>query len=306
MTQQRPPYLMQVLAAVVLLVFGAGCGTNTGQTGQTLDNVTPITTTVTDQQPTSQERPAQNTPNVVVDPSPTIHQDMLSGGDLNATTWSLVSYGPADHPTTPMTTTITAEFADGMIRGSAGCNSYSGQYQTEGPKLTIKEIGQTLMACLPDDLMKQEDAFTKALQAATSYQLMGDSLTISYVGGVLRFTRAQAAADHPLEGTTWQLTTFVTGDIAQSLINNTEINAEFAGGKLTGMAGCNSYFGDYTLSGDQLIISNVGATKIACEEGIMTQEIQYLSALQSAKAFEIKGESLALTHTDGQLVFTGK
>lgn len=48
--------------------------------------------------------------------------------------------------------------------------------------------------------------------------------------------------NRPLEGR-WQLTTFASGEVANSLLAGTSITAELAGGKLNGQAGCNSYFG---------------------------------------------------------------
>lgn len=77
-------------------------------------------------------------------------------------------------------TTLTAAFgADGSLNGSAGCNSYSTRYLTDGTLLTIYPPGSTGALCgQPEGIMEQESAFLAALQAASSFSLEGGELYI--------------------------------------------------------------------------------------------------------------------------------
>ena len=105
---------------------------------------------------------------------------------LNGTTWSLTAYSK----TQPIEgSTLTAEFADGQIRGSAGCNSYSGSYKSQGDKITVSEIAMTLMACMePEGIMDQEQTFLTFLRDAQTFKLSDGQLQIFRLDGeVLTF-----------------------------------------------------------------------------------------------------------------------
>ncbi len=105
----------------------------------------------------------------------------------------------------------------------------------------------------------------------------------------------------PLEGTSWRLTTLA----GAGLIPGTEITATFEGGEVSGRA-CNSYGGKYQVSGDQLMVSEVFATEMACvdPQGIMEQEQAYLRLLTGAESFRLAGGQLSIVGAGGEeLVF---
>ena len=107
---------------------------------------------------------------------------------LDDTSWVLIAFSgvkPIDG------TKITAEFKDGEVRGSAGCNSYFGSYKIKGNSIEMSEIGSTLMACLePEGIMDQEQLFTSFLSDAQEYRLDDGQLQIFHSDGeVLSFTR---------------------------------------------------------------------------------------------------------------------
>ena len=75
---------------------------------------------------------------------------------------------------------------------------------------------------------------------------------------------------------------------------------------MTGSAGCNNYMTTYTIEGDIISFGPAATTRKACgdPEGIMEQESAYLAALESATAYQIKGNTLELTGTDGERIAT--
>ena len=76
-------------------------------------------------------------------------------------------------------TTITATFEDGQVRGSAGCNSYSGSYQVSGDTIAVGKIAITEMACLqPEGIMEQETMFMEFLGNAQTFRLVDGQLQI--------------------------------------------------------------------------------------------------------------------------------
>lgn len=114
--------------------------------------------------------------------------------DIENIDWTLVSYGNQNNPTSVLPITpsdITASFSGGSITGSAGCNTYFGTYLSPGNALSITIDGSTMMMCNQPGVMNQESTFISALEAAQTYQLIGNKLKIAYAGGVLIFTTNQ-------------------------------------------------------------------------------------------------------------------
>ncbi len=101
---------------------------------------------------------------------------------LVATEWRLVAFGPSGGEAAPLDEAeVTLGFPDGeTVRGSAGCNTYSGVYQAgaEGA-ITFDTFAATEMACPNTALMEQESAFLQALSAVTSFTLEEGRLILS-------------------------------------------------------------------------------------------------------------------------------
>ncbi|HYH55231.1 MAG TPA: META domain-containing protein [Anseongella sp.] len=64
--------------------------------------------------------------------------------------------------------------------------------------------------------------------------------------------------------------------------------------KVNGFAGCNKFFGTYTLSGDSLTFSGLGSTKMFCEQS-MELENQYLGLLAKTENFVVSQNGTVLT-----------
>jgi heat shock protein HslJ len=122
------------------------------------------------------------------------HQLMLMAQSSSALTgrWRLVDIGDPTSPTViPQTTELTAEFADGRISGSGGCNRFMGGYTSEDGQLSISDLASTFMAC-EETVMNQEAQYLAALQGAQQYEIDDQGLlTIFYETdqelGVLHF-----------------------------------------------------------------------------------------------------------------------
>lgn len=111
---------------------------------------------------------------------------------LSGSQWQLVSYGEADIQTPVIgDSVVTLVFGeDNQVGGFSGCNSYGGTYEVAADTLAVKEIVSTLMACMADGIMEQEQVYFTALQSVTRYETTGDMLTLEYgEGQKLIFTR---------------------------------------------------------------------------------------------------------------------
>jgi heat shock protein HslJ len=90
-------------------------------------------------------------------------------------------------------TKITARFgADGALGGSAGCNTYTSSYTTDGGGIEITPPAATRKTCAsPAGVMEQETAYLAVLPVAVSYRVDGRSLELLSADGtfVATFTR---------------------------------------------------------------------------------------------------------------------
>jgi heat shock protein HslJ len=74
-------------------------------------------------------------------------------------------------------TTITIEFSEDQISGSAGCNQYGGSYQAGENSFGLGDLFATEMGCMePAGILEQETAYLEALSAADTYQIAADRL----------------------------------------------------------------------------------------------------------------------------------
>lgn len=130
---------------------------------------------------------------------------------------------------------------------------------------------------------------------------------------VVSKTEATAAAEAPtaeagmtLESTQWKLDTYrdSTGATVNALPDS-ETTATFQEGQVAGNAGCNNYFGTYELDGDNLTVTVGGSTMMACEpEQLMTQERDFLAALDTAATYQIVDNQLQIADASGETVLT--
>lgn len=91
--------------------------------------------------------------------------------NLEGKTWKLVRWGNRDNLKSPLASgDITAQFSQGRIGGSGGCNRYNGSYTAKGNQLKFGAVAATKMACFRE-LMDQESKFFVALDGAKSYKI---------------------------------------------------------------------------------------------------------------------------------------
>lgn len=109
---------------------------------------------------------------------------------LAGTSWRLAELGGA----APLEgVEATLEFpAPGRVGGRGSCNRFSGSVEVMGDSVKFGQLVSTMMACA-EPIMKQEQEFLNALQAAGRYSIDGDVLLLYPAGAAppLRFARAE-------------------------------------------------------------------------------------------------------------------
>ena len=102
-----------------------------------------------------------------------------------------------------------------------------------------------------------------------------------------------------MAGTAWQALSI--GGLIPSATAHSTLYFEKDG--VNGSAGCNSYFGSYTLVGKKITFSGLGSTMMYCEE-TMEQETAFLKALEAATHYRMENETLLLLDANEQTLIT--
>jgi len=111
--------------------------------------------------------------------------EKVAADPLAGTQWQVGAYDKAGGMTSPVAgTQLTAEFAEGQVRGTAGCNSYAAAYTVDGDSLSIAQPVATMMAC-EQPIMDQETAFLSALASAKSFKQDTNRLQLFNEAGLL-------------------------------------------------------------------------------------------------------------------------
>ncbi len=110
----------------------------------------------------------------------------------------------------------------------------------------------------------------------------------------------------PLAGTSWQLTALGTTGAETPVVVDSTVTLQFdADGQAGGNTGCNSFGGNYTVNGDSLTFSKIISTLVACADAnVMSQEQQYVDALNGAERYAVDGDELTIWYDNGNSMLT--
>ena len=221
-----------------------------------------------------------------------------SGPTLDGSSWVVTAINGtpaiADHQPT-----IT--FAGDRASGLASCNQFNAGFSQTGSTVKLTPGALTAMACTPQMVMTQEQAFTAALAATASIRSVGTGAELLDASGkvVLALQPAAVVTPKPLEGTTWQLSGIIANEAVSSPVAGTTVTVQITGGQLSGKA-CNTFRGAVTVKGDSFTAGPLMSTKMACPTPAeSTQETAVLTGLQAATTYAIDGGTLTLKSADG-------
>ncbi len=115
----------------------------------------------------------------------------------------------------------------------------------------------------------------------------------------------EPSGQSPLAGTTWLLESIGPSGSLRPALAATEVTLTFSDdGRISGNAGCNSYFGQYVSdSTGMLSVTGLGSTKMFCHEpGVMQQEQDFLAGLSQAQHCTLVNGRLHVSSGDVELV----
>jgi heat shock protein HslJ len=110
--------------------------------------------------------------------------------------WEVLSYNNGKEAVVSVIigTQLTADFAEGTVAGSAGCNNYNAAYELEGDNaISFGPPATTRKLCAdPEGIMEQEAQFLAALQSAVAYRIDGDRADMFDASGARALTLVAA------------------------------------------------------------------------------------------------------------------
>ena len=118
---------------------------------------------------------------------------------------------------------------------------------------------------------------------------------------------SHAATPAPLTGHTWTLTRLVIDGDDKILSSANPITLSFHAQEhaLSGNSGCNAYGASYSLTGNQIHITDLRSTLVFCDDaGMMDLEFAYTEALQRVETYRVEGDTLTLEGANGQIFMT--
>lgn len=109
-----------------------------------------------------------------------------------------------------------------------------------------------------------------------------------------------------LENITWQLVSYQAADGSTvEAFGERPATFLFEDGQVTGTTGCNRFFSDYSLEGEQLTINAGGSTLMAClDEALAAQESAVLMGLSQVARYAQTDNQLQLLDGEGSTLFT--
>lgn len=100
----------------------------------------------------------------------------------------------------------------------------------------------------------------------------------------------------------------ISGSYAVEQLENSEITKELTidfdskTKKVSGFAGCNRFFGTYSIDGSNISFSELGATRMMCEDEVNVIENKFFQMMAKINSYELSNGKLSLKSDDEVLI----
>ena len=199
-------------------------------------------------------------------------------------------------------------FGDGIMEGYGGCSRFVGRYVQDTVGARAIAIGRLEIDRRLCDSMARlaESRMLEVLQAASSYSVTVDILTMTGSSGTLRFRAsdgaqaaalaapvASAAPSPTLAGTRWK-------GVVEGADEGTTPWLEFVDGRVAGYTGCNMLSGPWRMDNGEVRMGPLVTTKRACVGPGGEVERRLLAAVNDRAHITREGERLVASGPDGE------
>lgn len=196
----------------------------------------------------------------------------------------------------PVTLTINGD----QVRGTAACNEYGGNVLIEGNHIAVSDLATTEMACFPVEAMTTGRIFLGALAEVDTFDLEGETLTLTGDGTEMRLTKQQPAAGADLNGTVWVLNSLIDGESVSSVTPDRSTVEFYTDGSVLGSTGCRSFHGHYATTGSEVKISDFtveGTCDGVSRDPQMQQDSQVVQVLGHDFGYVIEAATMTVQTT---------
>jgi heat shock protein HslJ len=223
-----------------------------------------------------------------------------SGGADPEGSWVLVS-GSTDAGEIPLVDDhpITLTIDGSTIGGTAACNGYGGRLEATAAGVEIRDLAWTAMACMPDEVMAAESAYTQSLSAVRAIRRDGQQLVLEGIGLELRFDPLPAPPTAELIGPIWLLDTLVDGDVATAPMGEPATLELRADGTFSGSTGCRPFDGQWVENGERLLATTFAMGDVVCPVELAGQDNHVVSVIGDGFMPSVDGGRLTLTDSGG-------
>jgi heat shock protein HslJ len=151
----------------------------------------------------------------------------------------------------------------------------------------------TEMACSPPETMTAEAMYAEALTRVDTVAV-DQGLTLSGDGVELVFEALEPVPDAALTNTVWVLDGLISGDAVSSVMGARATVEFFTDGSMLGSTGCRHFSGQYTISGAEVVTTELAADGPECEPDLAEQDNHVFTVLGDGFRVEVDGDNMTL------------
>lgn len=229
--------------------------------------------------------------------------------DPTAARWSLARIGDADGSVTQVIRGIFPwmEFLrGGSLVGSTGCGSFLGKWATNEGRIDITDVDYRLTDC-QGGARPQAERILATLDEISDFQVRPAGLALEDERGTIRLA---LTPDLELAKRTWTPTALYNETGKQQYGSGNELTTsavKFIGGAYEGRSICRPFKGNIVRSGLAIsvgrptFIGDASACRGKLPDGTQLDQIEegFITALESAASYALRGDELAITDVNG-------
>jgi heat shock protein HslJ len=193
--------------------------------------------------------------------------------------------------------TLTIE-PDGSAGGTSACNSYGGRVNLAGDRIRFRDMAGTDMGC-EQDVMGSETAYLRALGAIETAMRDGDRLVLIGPDSQLEFSKLAPVPQADVVDTVWILESLLLTDVAVGAVGEPATLVFGSDGTLRGSTGCRRLTGTYSVSGDEILATQLSVDG-DCPAELAAQDEQVVTVIGDAFMATVDGDLLTLSARGNQ------
>ncbi len=196
--------------------------------------------------------------------------------------------------TTDLPKNIWLVFNEKSIAMNLGCNTLQYGYSLKGTQIKLKPGISTLMMC-NEDVMKIENLASSLMEKGNNIEITNNEIVLKENENIILIAKKSENVDANAIVGTYTITDLKGRQLEKSTLT---IIFEEGSDRVNGFAGCNNYFGNYTLNENQIKFGAIGSSKKYCGSEIGLTENNMLTALSESNRIEITDEGLTFFTDD--------